>query len=500
MTRLEAKVLDTNLFLHNPDAVDKAFIPTKKDEIHHGIIPLEVIQELEHFKNEDSERGYHARETARRIEQQITRTGKTLAEGIPITDNYILYSSLPFIKGKRPKMIESLEGLDPNKPDNRIISVGLLLRDSFSEYQGNVELISIDRIILCAASSLGLKANKWRDLDKGLEDLDKCYKGWRIVNGANDMITELKSSENHGTLSPKSIDGTLSPNEYVILVNSGEDQSGKHGISMLGKSINVMRYDAKTDRLVLPQNYLNNRLQKIRPLNLWQMMYLDALYNPDIVSVFGIGAFGTSKTFASVLAGMNQSVAKFDNLGDKSNLQYTRMFITRPKMQEEGEKDSGFLPGDIEQKNLPWFMAIYDQLYKMASYYDNLSEEAISHIMGEAGGLGDLDKYRIYMLDSLYARGRSISDSYWMIDEVENFTRNQVYKLLSRVAENSKVALNGDPFQSAIKGESAIANSLVWANEKFKSSDMSATIWFPPTEIVRGKFANEVYARLNDNI
>ena len=102
-----------------------------------------------------------------------------------------------------------------------------------------------------------------------------------------------------------------------------------------------------------------------------------------------------------------------------------------------------------------------------------------------------MKKNRIHFLDTMYLRGRNIPNAIWDVDDAQNLSISQMKTLGTRTGEDCKLILNGDPGQSDIKGESAITNSLVFANEKFKGYDNSATIWFPDSCCVRARVTSQ---------
>lgn len=157
------------------------------------------------------------------------------------------------------------------------------------------------------------------------------------------------------------------------------------------------------------------RGRKIRPKTLGQKVYIDAIKKHDIV--FGIGPAGTGKTYLA----MAMAVTAF------RNKEVNRIILTRPAV-EAGEK-LGFLPGDLQEKVDPYLRPLYDALYD---------------ILG-------IDTFRKYMERGMievaplaYMRGRTLDDSFIILDEAQNTTSEQMKMFLTRLGFGSKAVITGD--------------------------------------------------------
>lgn len=146
-----------------------------------------------------------------------------------------------------------------------------------------------------------------------------------------------------------------------------------------------------------------------------QKIYVDAIKNNDIV--FGIGPAGTGKTFLAVA----MAVTAF------RNKEINRIILTRPAV-EAGEK-LGFLPGDLQNKVDPYLRPLYDALYEM---------------MGFESYQKYLEKGMIEVAPLAYMRGRTLDDSFIILDEAQNTTPEQMKMFLTRIGFNSKAVITGD--------------------------------------------------------
>ncbi|HPD00844.1 MAG TPA: PhoH family protein [Acetivibrio sp.] len=155
-----------------------------------------------------------------------------------------------------------------------------------------------------------------------------------------------------------------------------------------------------------------------------QKMYVDAIKENDIV--FGIGPAGTGKTFLAVA----MAVTAF------RNKEINRIVLTRPAV-EAGEK-LGFLPGDLQNKVDPYLRPLYDALYEM---------------MGFETYHKYLEKGMIEVAPLAYMRGRTLDDSFIILDEAQNTTPEQMKMFLTRIGFGSKAVINGDVTQVDLPGD-----------------------------------------------
>lgn len=155
-----------------------------------------------------------------------------------------------------------------------------------------------------------------------------------------------------------------------------------------------------------------------------QKMYVDAIKNNDVV--FGIGPAGTGKTYLAVA----MAVTAF------RNKEINRIVLTRPAV-EAGEK-LGFLPGDLQNKVDPYLRPLYDALYEM---------------MGFETYHKYLEKGMIEVAPLAYMRGRTLDDSFIILDEAQNTTPEQMKMFLTRIGFGSKAVINGDVTQIDLPGD-----------------------------------------------
>ncbi|MDX6766423.1 MAG: PhoH family protein [Candidatus Methylacidiphilales bacterium] len=163
---------------------------------------------------------------------------------------------------------------------------------------------------------------------------------------------------------------------------------------------------------------LSPKKAPLTPKTFSQMAYLEDIKNYDLT--FGIGAAGTGKTFLA----MAMAVAAL------RTEQISRIILTRPAV-EAGEA-LGYLPGDLQEKIFPYLRPLYDALYDM------MDMEEIQKAM---------DRGVIEIAPLAYMRGRTLANAFVILDEAQNTTTEQMFMFLTRLGQNSKCVVTGDPTQ-----------------------------------------------------
>ena len=210
--------------------------------------------------------------------------------------------------------------------------------------------------------------------------------------------------------------------EVLLVIRKG----GVMKKSELDYSIEAIKQDvsAPIDKVYLDKIPVSHKRQPIVPKTLGQKEYVDAIRNFDIV--FSIGPAGTGKTYLAMAMAVMYLIR-----GDCS-----RIILTRPAV-EAGES-LGFLPGDFNEKVSPYLRPLYDALYDM------MEVDRVKNFM---------DKGIIEVAPLAYMRGRTLNDSFIILDEAQNCTREQLKMFLTRLGFNSKVVITGDITQSDLLGE-----------------------------------------------
>src|SRR3954452_16035228 len=192
----------------------------------------------------------------------------------------------------------------------------------------------------------------------------------------------------------------------------------------------------------------------VQPKSLNQRRYLDAIENHDMV--FGIGPAGTGKTYLAVAMAISALIAKRVN----------RIILARPAV-EAGER-LGFLPGTLQEKIDPYLRPLYDALYDM------LDPEKVDRY---------LEKNVIEIAPIAFMRGRTLNDSFVILDEAQNTTSEQMKMFVTRLGFNSKAVITGDVTQ--IDLPNAKRSGLLEAIDVLKNVDGLAFVHFDEGDVVR---------------
>ena len=180
--------------------------------------------------------------------------------------------------------------------------------------------------------------------------------------------------------------------------------------------------------------------------------------------VFSIGPAGTGKTYLAVLLACNAY--------KKENIK--KIILTRPAV-EAGES-LGFLPGDLKEKVDPYLMPLYDALFEI------LGEEKVTQM---------IEKNQIEIIPLAYMRGRTLNDSFVILDEAQNTTPGQMLMFLTRLGNNSKMIVNGDLTQIDLNTAKS-KSGLALANEKLRNIKGIDFVEFNVNDIVRNPLVEKI--------
>jgi len=414
-------VLDTNVLLHDP----RAILQFADNEV---VIPIFVLEEVDTFKKEASERGRNAREVARMLD--ALRANGRLSDGIPLPEG-----------GGRVRVASAARSVpttlrDSQIADHLILMVALDVRDLSKD--GPTIFVTKDVNLRIRADALGLTS---MDYEAEQIDIDELYSGMTEmpVPGA-----DVDTFYADGALALN--EANLKANQYVLL---RDRENPSH--SAIG------RFDGVAKKLV-PLRKLRDGVWGIRPRNKEQHCALDLLLCDDVKLVTLIGKAGTGKTMLALAAGLQKVVEE---------QLYSKLLVSRPIFPLG--RDVGFLPGDIEEKLNPWMQPIYDNV----EYLMGLSKQ--ERKTGRSyQELIDLGYIEIEPLT--YIRGRSIPNQFIIVDEAQNLTPHEVKTIITRVGEQTKVVLTGDPYQIDNPYVDATSNGLTTVVEKFKGEAIAGHV------------------------
>jgi phosphate starvation-inducible protein PhoH and related proteins len=201
--------------------------------------------------------------------------------------------------------------------------------------------------------------------------------------------------------------------------------------------------------------------RQIAPKSVNQRRYLDAIDQHDIV--FGIGPAGTGKTYLAMAQAVSYLLQK----------KVSRIILARPAV-EAGEK-LGFLPGDLQEKVNPYLRPLYDALYDM------LEVERVERL---------LERGSVEIAPLAFMRGRTLNDSFVILDEAQNTTSEQMKMFLTRLGFGSKAVVTGDITQ--IDLPTGKASGLVEAMKIVSSVEGISFVHFDDRDVVRHKLVQQI--------
>lgn len=290
--------------------------------------------------------------------------------------------------------------------------------------------------------------------------------------GVNDNNLKLLSSLYH-------CDIVFRNDTFVLLKDDNElsNKFSKHLDFIISNINNDIDYDfiKHSFENINDQSFMNEIIgysingKPIKCKTYNQYNLVNSVIKSDLT--FAIGPAGTGKTFLAVLLACN-SYKKGD---------VNKIIITRPAV-EAGES-LGFLPGDLKEKIDPYLMPIYD---------------ALDIILGKENKDKLVEKGIIEIIPLAYMRGRTLDNSFIILDEAQNTTVKQILMFLTRFGYNSKMLVNGDITQIDLK----IAkkdSGLVIAKEKLKDIENISIVEFNNNDVVRNPLVQKIIERFIEN-
>ncbi len=422
----KAFVLDTNVILHDADSINMF----QENDV---IIPLTVIEELDHFKRGSQVINLNAREFARTLDSM---TGSALFNG-----------GISMGKGRGKLRIAILKGLAPairdvfkdDTPDHRVLSVAYDWQEKLKG-KSQVILVTKDVNLRMKAKALGILAEDYTtDRVKSIEEL---YSGKAIIEDFDDnVLLSLFQPpyEVNASKLLKKLNGEAFPNKYYILKNQY-------------RSV-LAHLDSNKEKLIKIDK---TTVYGITPRNAEQTFAVNALINPEVRLVSMTGKAGTGKTLLALASALQV----------KKN--YRQIFIARP-IVPLSNKDIGYLPGDVESKLAPYMQPLWDNLKVIQDQFPENDKQhtAIDMMIKE-------EKLVIEPLS--YIRGRSLQRIFFIVDEAQNLTPHEIKTIITRAGEGAKVVFTGDIYQIDHPYLDGQSNGLSYLIDRFMGQKLYAHV------------------------
>ena len=418
--RVKNYILDTNVLLHDPNSP----LHFQDNQV---LIPIEVIEEIDRFKRESTERGQNARTVSRMLDG-LRATGR-LSEGVALPTGGRLR-----ILFEKKKSRNGHLSVGNNTVDSRIVSHAQSLQKENPKV--STVLVTKDINLRIKADALGLQAEDYESDRVRIQDL---YTGMveRVVTAK-----EMTALRNGGELDL--LDRTWFPNEYCTLTEEGNP-----------KRTALAKVDVSGVKLV-PIIDVREGVWGIKPRNREQQFAFDALLDDRVKLVTLMGKAGTGKTLIAMAAGLKRTVM---------DREFRRLVVARPTISMG--KELGFLPGSLEEKLNPWMQPIHDAL-------ELLSDLNMGH---EHRRSTDLMRSGNIVVEALsYIRGRSIAHQFMVIDEAQNLTPLEVKTIITRVGQGTKIVFTGDPYQIDNPYVDSSSNGFNYIVSKYREQAIAAHV------------------------
>lgn len=456
---IKTYVLDTNVLIQAPDAMERF-------EENQVVLPLAVLEELDHLKNADGEKGANARAAIRLLER--LRQNGDLTKGVELPSGGRLKIEKNFINEVLP------EDLPEEKMDNRILKVcqGLSKAE-----EGQVTLVTKDLLLRIKAQILGVRAEDFAS-EQVRADREQ-YRGRAEVYVPEDWFKEFKKkgiplSEVYQTDEKGNrLKLELFENEFLILRNELNPDKTQLGRVENGK--------------IKKLEYRKQKPYGITPRSSGQYFLQEALMQPASSAPLVIvkGMAGTSKTFYTLAVGL-------EKLLNHPSGEYRRMLICRPNAQFDD--DIGFLPGDEKEKISPLLRPVMDNLEQLIDSDETNRYDDEKELKGKIEEIFDRGLIQAEALN--FIRGRSIVKTYLIIDEAQNMTPSQAKGIITRAGKDTKVILLGDPNQIDRPFLDERTNGLSYASEHMKGSPLCWQITMDASECERSLLAMDAVQRM----
>lgn len=415
-------VLDTNVILHD----HKCIYNFEENDIY---IPIAVLEELDKFKKGNDQINFSAREFAREMDivsdDDLFRKGADLGIG----------KGKLFVVTNQEYPEEIAKSFSEKVPDHIILATAYTLS---KQSKVKTVLVTKDINLRIKAKSLGILAEDYiSDKVTNVDIFGKEFNTFENIDVA--VIDKLYSSQEGISIDEFDFKSDLDPNECFIL------KSNRASV--------MCRYNPFEGKVVRVEK---ERSFGIEPRNAEQAFAMNALLDEDVKLVALTGKSGTGKTLLALAAALQKHES------------YKQILLARP-IVALANKDLGFLPGDEKEKVAPYMQPLFDNL--------NVIKHNLSYQGKEVRLLEEMQKNDQLVIEALaFIRGRSLSETYFIVDEAQNLTPHEVKTIITRAGEGSKIVFTGDIQQIDSPYLDMQSNGLVYMIDRMKGQDIFAHI------------------------
>ncbi|WP_372762655.1 PhoH family protein [Pseudoalteromonas sp.] len=435
-------VLDTNVLLHEP----LAYLSFQE---HSVVIPMTVLEELDHIKDRKHDVSRDARIAIRGLDEILKNaTPEQMLQGVALPSNKKAKaeSNGSLIIVNDHLFADSISGLPGNENDHRIINCAVYLQKQHSD--AKVILVTKDINMRLKAKGAGLNHVEDYRTDQLIDDISLLTSGYKKIAGDFWQHVGECNTQQNGRDTFHHVAKNLIPdvfyNEYLI-------DDGEH----FAARVNAYDEEYITLKDIGYERLMHHSAWGVKPKNIYQGMALDALLDTSIELVILTGPAGCGKTLLALASALEMVIEKGI---------YDKVIVTRntPEIAES----IGFLPGTEEEKMAPWLAAITDTLEVLHKGDENPISSR-NYIM---------EKANIQFKSVNFMRGRSIQNAVVILDESQNLTASQLKTIITRCGEGTKLICTGNLAQIDSNYLTPVTSGLTYIVERFKKFEGSATI------------------------
>lgn len=399
----QAVILDTSVLIHDPMSISSF------EEDIKVLIPIFVIMELDVLKDSKNRDKSHVSHLARQASKLILEMQQA--------------GTLEVVSHEGAVNIKALD----RAAQIRYVDLLILQTAIFYKEMYSLTLYSNDVNLRIITETAGIPA---KELLTGTEN--KAYEdvGLKEIVPDHAFTTELIESYWRGPARlPVSFETPINENQYVWFMDSNQKR-------------HLFQHKENT---LFPVDKVFT--EKAKPRNFEQRAALDLLLDPDVELVCLLGKAGTGKTFLALAAALEQASS------------YHKILLSKPVV--DVGNGIGFLPGSMAEKMEPWMQSFFDNLDQLNPMWD------VSPMGADQGAQEIfLEKNNIEIQPIHSIRGRSLKQSFMIIDEAQNLTKHEIKSIITRAAEGTKVVLLGDPYQIDHPYLNERSNGLVYVIER----------------------------------
>lgn len=421
-------VIDTSVLLHDHQSI----LSFKENNV---VIPITVLEELDKFKVGNDTKNFAAREVIRFIDK--LSTNHSLQDWISLREDLGKFKIV--MEGNQQELNAEVI-FAGGKNDHKIINSALNLQHSEPKFQ--VILVTKDINLRIKAKALNLMAEDYETGKVSIKEISN--KSTQIIEHVDsDLIREVFLK---GAIAENGILGNKKQiNSYYVLKN--------------GKNSSLVFYNQLNDTL---ERIEKEYVYGIKPKNAEQAFALHAMLNQDIPLIALQGVAGTGKTLLALASALEQFK------------KYDQIILARP-IVPLSNKEIGFLPGDANDKISPYMEPLWDNMKFIKSQFGQNEKKYKQLLEMETSG-------SIIITPLAFIRGRSFSNTIFIVDEAQNLTPHEIKTIITRAGDNTKIIFTGDIQQIDSPYLDENSNGLSYMIDRLKNNPL-----FCPVKLEKGE-------------